>query len=354
MDACRCLFIALVTAFAAGFIAPGPAFAAEDDPLKRPQADEFFSITAYWENDTDHAKPNNPSDEHYTFGGGFSLAHHPDWAWDLAQWMPFADGFGEPDAVAVGYIVAQQIFTPENISLENPPRDDRPYAGYLFAGAFFQRARQISPRLATMDHFQIDAGVIGPSSLAEDAQTSVHEAFGGTDPRGWDTQLPDEFAIQAFIRKKWRFDLDEPGAFDVQIIPQLGAAVGLVYRHLEASATLRTGWNVPNDFGPGRLEDVAAATGGPRRGLGFYVFARAGGRLVEHNVFLEGSNYHDSRGVDEEPLVGELEGGLRLTWRGDQWGIEAGYSQTHQTESFGRQDGGDSFGAYTLSAFLHF
>lgn len=345
MDARRLALIALIL-----LVAP-PAFA---DNGETTPPDDYLSLTLYWENDSTHAKPNNPTDEHYTFGGGFSVAHQPDWAWDVAEWMPFADAFGRPDQVAVGYIAAIQIFTPEDIHLEDPPTNDRPYAGYLFGGAFFQRAKQLSPRIATLDHFQLDIGVIGPSSLAEDAQTWVHEQSGATEPEGWQTQHPDEFAIQAFIRKKWRIDLDEPGEFDVQLIPQVGGALGLVYRHLEASATLRTGWNVPTDFGPGRLEDVAAATGGPRQGFGFYVFGRAGGKFVDHNVFIEGSNYHDSRGVDEEPLVGEFEGGLRFTWRGDRWGLEAGYSQTHMTEAFETQDGGDSYGAYTLTAFWHF
>ena len=349
----RQLLSKLLIACTAVFLTVTPAALAAEEP-DRPTAGDLRAITLYLENDSEFTKPNNDTDEHYTNGGAFTFAHQPAWAWDIADWMPGHEGFGKPDDVAVGYMFGQLMFTSRNLRLETPPDDEHPYSGYLFGGAYFQRAKYVSDRVATLDHFQLDLGVIGPSSLAADVQKSVHETFDAVGPGGWDTQMPDEFAIQAYVRKKWRFDLNQPGGWDVQVIPQVGAALGLVYRHLEAGATLRAGWNLPNDFGPGRIADVAAATGGPNTGWGVYGFARAGGRIVEHNVFLEGSNYHDYQGVDEERLVGELEAGLRLGYRGDRWAIELGYSQTFLTPQFETERGSDSFGAYTLTAFCFF
>ena len=354
MDALRLPLIALILAMPLPRVAAADAAAADDS---RVSGGGGWVFTSYAENDSNWAKPNNDSDEHYTNGLVLTLSSQPEFARDWAHALPLGPSPDTRVSAAAGLLFGHLMFTSQNIEDPTPSMDDRPYAGYLFGGAYWQRAWQElgNPRVATFDHIQLELGVIGPSSLAADVQESVHESFAGIEPEGWDTQLEDEFAIQAYLRRKWRFDLDEPGGWDVQVIPGIGAAVGLVHRHLEAGATLRGGWNLPDDFGPGRLADFKAATGDrPGNGWGFYVYGRAAGRAVEHNVFLEGSNYHDSPGVEPEPLVGEVEAGVRIAWHGDCWGLEFGYGQTFQTREFKTERGTDSRGAYTASLFFLF
>lgn len=321
-----------------------------DTAAARAAALEPVTFSVYWENDGSFVKPNHDTDRHYTNGAALSLAFQPAWADDLAAAMPFADAFGPADTGA-GLTTGQLIFTPDNLRANGPIPDDRPYAGYLYFGGYWQRSNA-----TTLDHVQVDLGLVGPSTLAEDIQKWVHTwADGAVEPNGWDHQLEDEFTYQLYLRRKWRIDLDEtparfePHTFGVQLLPGVGVALGNVYRHVEAGATLRAGYNLPDDFGPSRLADLGDATGQVHPGWGAYGFLRATGRAVEHNLFLEGNTGETRHRVDPEPLVGELQVGVALQYRRDLWSFEIVYSQTFLTEEFEHQDGTDAYGGLTLS-----
>ncbi len=342
---------AAITAIAV-LITINGAIAQSDGPLTfGDDTSNPFVITGYLDNDGGILKRNNPEDRHYTNGFGFTFAHQPDFAGQLTAMIPFGDDF-DPRHAWAGYTIGQQMFTPHNLSARRLVRDDRPYAGYLFGSFFLQRVNDV-----TVDHFQFDLGVVGPASQADHLQRAVHELFDAEEPRGWDNQLHDEVTVQFHLRKKWRLPLLSLAAqpqdmpLEVQLLPQVGASVGTVHRYLEAGATLRAGINLPNDFGIGRLEDVAAYGPGrmaTTRGLGGYVYIRAAGRAVEHNLFLDGNTFRDSHSVDARPLIGEWQVGVAAQYHHDNLSFEVGYAQTFQSEAFYGQHGGDSHATLTL------
>jgi lipid A 3-O-deacylase len=309
-----------------------------------------FTVTLYWENDGSILKRNDDEDRHYTNGSAIGLAHQPDWANRFADTATFGETF---DRTAAGYILGQLIFTPENTVAHRLQRKDRPYAGYLFGGVYVQRTNG-----QTFDHAQLDIGIVGPSSLAESAQKTIHDWIDIDKPNGWDNQLKDELTAQLSLRRKWRLDLRSLTINNTQLaqqlIPQVELAAGSVYRHVAAGATWRIGHNLPDDFGPGRLADVADATGKPSDRWSAYGFIRAAGRAVEHNLFLEGNSYDNSHGVEAETLVGEVQVGIALAFRLEGWDVSGNYSQTFVSEQFEGQQGSDSFGALTLSARKRF
>jgi lipid A 3-O-deacylase len=322
--------------------APGWAAEPTDQPIEQSDPSPFV-VTLYFENDGTFVKRNNPTDRHYTNGVKITFAHQPGWAADLAPRLPFSPAAdGQPLKTAAGYAFGQNIYTPDNIGVATLNPRDRPYAGWLYGGVYLQRATD-----SVFDHLELDIGIIGPSSLAEDVQTQVHEVFDEVKPRGWDNQLRDEPGINLAYQRKWRIALLTNGDGDIaQLIPQAGFTLGTVNRHANVGATFRIGVNLPDDFGPGRIEEPAAATGVARhRPLGGYVFLRVGGKAVEHNVFLEGNNFSSSHGVDPEPLLGELQVGLSVVWGN----FDVGYSQTFLTREFKGQLEHDSFGGLTVS-----
>ena len=309
-----------------------------------------FTFTAYWENDGTILKPNNNNDRHYTNGVAFTFSHRPEWVEGFADFVTLGESF---DKTAAGYIVGQLMFTPDDLDARVLIPDDRPYAGYLFAGAYLQRAND-----NVFDHAQLDLGMIGPSSQAGYMQHDFHRWFGEDEPRGWSNQLPDEFTVQLKLRRKWRFDLEPFTAwdheFDQQLIPQVDLAVGTVYRNVSAGATWRVGLHMPDDFGPGRLADVSSATGNQSNKTGGYAFVRATGKAVQYDIFLDGSEFRDSHGVDSEPLVGEIQIGIALYGKYKDWLLQANYSQTFMSKDFEDQGSTDSYGALMLSASSSF
>ena len=59
--------------------------------------------------------------------------------------LPF---FEQESQIRTSYMLAQEIFTPQNTALVNPDPKDRPYAGYLYLGLGLLGASLMAGRLA--------------------------------------------------------------------------------------------------------------------------------------------------------------------------------------------------------------
>ncbi|QDU71319.1 hypothetical protein Pan265_11680 [Mucisphaera calidilacus] len=309
------------------------------------------------ENDSTPLKIIDRSDRQYTNGLGLLITHQPDWADALAVHIPSLDHLDTPDDTAVGYLLAQKIFTPDNLDNPAVDPDDRRYAGYTYLGAFLQRANQ-----HTLDHFQLDLGWIGPSSGADVVQSNWHDAINIQEPMGWGQQLPDEPTIQATFRKKWRVDLDRsPDGFQHELIPRAELILGTVQRQAAADLLWRASWlPLPRDFGPSQLDDPDAPMIGltdhpdsfrivsePRWTAYFY--GRAGIVLVEHDTFIEGSSTQSDTGLDAKPLVGRFQVGIEAARHTGNGTFRIGLYQTILTDQFEGQTRPHSFGGLAIS-----
>ncbi|MEM1445414.1 MAG: lipid A deacylase LpxR family protein [Planctomycetota bacterium] len=324
--------------------------------VEAPQ-DEYFRIAINWENDgAVFLKPFHATDRHYTNGMGATLTWQPQFAADvLDALLPDSNG------AAFGLGIGHEIHTPENLLLDPPDPDDRPYAGYLYGSAFLQR--QVNDEdFSHYDLFRLDLGVLGPSAQAQPIQTAIHDTFTGDDPSGWDSQLGDEFTAQLQYQRKLRVDAGgfELGdtRFDGQLIPIAELNLGTVRRDVGASVMYRLGLHLPDDFGPDQLRDVQSLTGDPRaharrsghplgddfmtgRGVwSVYGFGRLGGKYVEWSSFLDGNYRRDpSPSVSKEPWVGEAEAGVVVGYVRGPHSFELGYATTWVTDQFEGQEG---------------
>lgn len=238
--------------------------------------------------------------------------------------------------------VGQQFYTASDIRNPFPSPQDRPYAGYLFAELGLDRRTA-----STLDRFSLQAGIVGPSSLARSLQVSVHDIIGDPKPRGWGFQLQDEPVANLGWERTWRTpSLALPLGLEADALPAVGLAAGTVRVHAMAGVRARIGQGLENDFGPARL---APATGNAPMpigdGLGWYLFVGAGGRAIARDIFLDGNTFRDSRSVDREPVVGDFEAGGAVFWRN----VRLSYSYVYRTKEFKDQPQAQSFGAIALT-----
>ena len=294
------------------------------------------AISLYLENDSRRMKPNHATDRHYTNGMKLVYLTQPEWQWlgDFSHWH-FSD-VDQPVDTAVGFFLGQNIYTSDHA--DDPSKrsaDDMVFSGWLYTGMFVQRATD-----RVLDQLELNVGVIGPSSQAEQIQKCIHALLDSGDPIGWEDQLGDELAVDLTLMRKQRL---QDGWFkptqSTDFIAEYGFTAGSVHRHLQAGITFRYGFNLDNTFGPARMalpsgistlrKDETARSG--------YFFVRATGKAIEHNRFLTG--------LDHEPLMGEFQAGVVYQYKK----LELGYSQTFFTQEFEEQSGKDSFGAFTLS-----
>jgi lipid A 3-O-deacylase len=294
------------------------------------------TFTLYTENDGTFVKPVYRTDRHYTSGEKLVFTHQPDCNFlkEFARWNNFGKNDGQV-STALGYFFGQNIYTPDHIA--DPAlraRHDRVFAGWLYGGIFAQRATENE-----MEHFELNPGIIGPSAHGRQSQNFVHDVIGEEKAKGWENQLGDEFAMDVTWLKRQRVAeryFARTENFDSHL--EYGFTAGSVHRYANGGIVFRYGINLPNDFGPGRLETPASACiEKPAEVQTAYLFTRVGGKLVQYDRFLSG--------LETEPAVALLQVGAVYRYKS----LEVSYSQTFLTREYEEQHSTDSYGAINMT-----
>lgn len=169
------------------------------------------------------------------------------------SFLPTVDQEGHGNHV--GYSLAQETYTPLDVSLPAPPPGDQPYAGILLANA------ALYSRTPESQHtFLFAVGAVGPISGAEYTQKLIHDITGAPEPMGWDTQLGNELQLNMGYAYEHRLvRLGESGGSGLDLSAGVGAALGNCLTSADGSATLRFGYDLPEPFG--KLDIRSRSTG---------------------------------------------------------------------------------------------
>lgn len=335
---------------AVGAIGFASAHAQDAAPIPVERARNAPVFTLYFENDYFGGQ-----DQHYTNGmklswvtGDLSEWGQEGWRKTFVEAVPFVNQPGRQKNFGISF--GQNIYTPQDTDLVIPDPDDRPYAGWSYLELSF-----ISKTQRVMDTVSIQLGIVGPHSYAEDVQKAVHRWINDDQPRGWDSQLKDEPAINVSYERKWRFAAralsDVIGA---DFIPHAGASLGNVQTYANAGGTVRVGFNLPSDFGTDLIRNGGAVSTpvndrdprvAPDRSWSFFVFGGADGRAVARDIFLDGNTFRDSPSVDKKNFVADAYYGVGVivgTW-------QLTYTEAVRTREFDGQDRKSYFGSVTIS-----
>ncbi len=249
-----------------------------------------------------------------------------------------------PGRTRVALELSQQIYTPTNNTVPNPPANDRPYAGVMLAtGSLIEDAGNTRSALG------LSLGMVGPAALGRQVQNGFHDLIGQNRVKGWGTQLRDEPLLEITSQRTWRLAIGSVGALETDALPEITAGVGNLRDYAEAGVTLRVGQGLASDFGVARINPGLTGTDvyRPTRPFAWYVFAGADAQAVAYDLTLEGNTWQDSRHVTIKPAVGEFQMGLAVM----AYGVRLSYTQVFQTQEYRHQKGGlHQFGSLALSA----
>jgi hypothetical protein len=282
----------------------------------------------------------------------------------------FDPGFWRSDTVGaatrnVVFKVGQSMYTPADPQRSDLIADDRPYAGLLYAGLSWNR-RTYDPEADAekLDTREITLGVIGPYSLAHEAQDVIHEIRGFEKFRGWGNQLRNEPALQLARDQKYRAHRGAgpviPG-FSADMIRAIGLRLGNIETSASAGVEGRIGWNLPNDFGsypirPGaenRPPAPASHASHQNRFTavrpGAHMFAALEAKLVAHDFSLDGNLFSDSHSVTRRPLVVQAALGFSVHSPVAGHGVRLAVMRVYRSREFREQHGRHSFGSILLS-----
>ena len=259
------------------------------------------------------------SDSNYTNGVSINwssddLATYRDgeFVHEWARLFDFATGF---DANGEGhYLVLSLIHemnTPTDISIADPPPEEQPYSGVLlFDTSLYSdhgRAQQA---------WNIRLGAVGSVTQADHAQIEYHKWIGAEEPRGWETQLPDEMLFNIGYFRSDRFYEQQFGnGIEVHANSILIAEAGTYVTALGVGGVLEFGRDLQDKVttaslgaGLGSFVGVGAE---PTETLELSTYIGLAGYGVGHYLPLDGTVFRDSRSVAaREDWVGQFGTGI--------------------------------------------
>jgi len=353
------LFIFLVLSSPlSGFLAVSHAAEVEDSPaaaIPGPTVQIYFENDLFYDEDSDYTNAVQlrviSPDLRTLAENGFL----PEGVSNLLGKVPFPGSRG-----AVQYNISagfgQQIYTPRDTESRLLQKEDRPYAGYLY-GLLALHAK----RHNRLDTVELAAGVIGPSSLAENAQNEVHRIRSIDTAKGWKHQLRDEPALMLTWSRIWRLNAEAvPGGWGWDFLPQVNASIGNPYTRAGLGAEVRFGWNLPPDYGSSTIRPGAGISRPLEEGVqgsithyksdnfldnfSVYLFTGADGYAVAWNSFLDGNVWKDSHSVDKFPLAGELSGGIAVLL----YDFQISYTHVYRAKEFHGQNKDTNYGSITV------
>lgn len=243
--------------------------------------------------------------------------------------------------------IGQAMYTPTDKTRRDVIQNDRPYAGWLYLGLAYNARNE-----RQMDTTEIDVGVVGPASLAKQAQDFIHDLRGFDRFNGWDNQLNNELGIQIVRERKNKLFIsaNQSGPqFDV--ISHYGASLGNVKTYLNTGLELRFG-HLPDDFGTAAIRPAADSNAPLEKNQvqrlnseGVHVFVALDARAVARDIFLDGNTFSSSHSVQKKYLVGDAALGVSWQWHGGK----VTYAQYVRSQEFVGQGARHGYGSLTLS-----
>lgn len=247
----------------------------------------------------------------------------------------------------IGVSIGQDIYTPADIEREDLQENDRPYAGWTYLSVALH-----SKNATRLDTFETSLGVVGPASLAEQAQNTVHEIKDVPTAEGWEHQLENEPGLMLTWQRSWRTHRhDGVNNWDWDAMPHVGATVGNVMTYANLGYEIRFGYDIPDDFGTALIKPGAAvgAPGGKygssiKKIFGAHTFLGFDIRAIARNIFLDGNTFADSHSVEKNPVVFDIYSGLSVRWGS----AKLTYTWVFRSWEFAEQDSPQLFGSVSL------
>jgi hypothetical protein len=112
---------------------------------------------------------------------------------------------GKNSVVTAGWGAMQVMITPKRTDYFIPDKNDYPYSGGLFV---LHTVHSVNEEKRMNIQTEWILGVMGPPSLAKEAQTFIHHVIGDPRPNGWDYQLPADLLFNYNLAAEKQINAD--------------------------------------------------------------------------------------------------------------------------------------------------
>ncbi|GAB2975936.1 lipid A deacylase LpxR family protein [Mucilaginibacter puniceus] len=218
----------------------------------------------------------------------------------------------------VGFELGQKIFNAQAGRIPEAKYIDRPIAGYLYAGANLNLLYKNEGNLK----LGAQVGVIGPASLAKEAQTFIHNTFGLYQIDGWQFQIKN--AAQVNLSAEYNKLLARDSWIDISLTSY--ANLGTGFTGAGAGPLVRIG-NFNQLFNSFSTQSTAIAnTATPLHKQEFFFYYKPQFNLVVYDATIQGGLFN-SRAVYPE-ITGKIKPAIfsqefGLAYAGSRWILNA-------------------------------
>ncbi|RZK37054.1 MAG: lipid A deacylase LpxR family protein, partial [Pedobacter sp.] len=182
----------------------------------------------------------------------------------------------------------------------DPKTQDRPFAGYLYAGGnvnlFYKKESILKAGL--------EVGVIGPDALGKEAQQLLHDIVGFYTIDGWQYQIKNEFAVN--LSAQYTQLLHRSAKKDVDFSFEGYANVGTTYSGAGAGILFRAG-SINQLFNSAATNSVISNNSKTEKLVKkeIFFYAKPQINFVAYDATIQGSMFNDDSPVtfDAKPLV---------------------------------------------------
>ena len=201
-----------------------------------------------------------------------------------------------PRCLSTLITIGQEMYTPaEDRQPYSYPqwREQRPYAGWLYAGVTARSVRENDARA-----LGLTLGVTGPPSLAGAVQIKAHEMMSEftTIPVGWETQVGFEPGVMLTAhQQRMLFSGTVRGLRFVDGSVGVGGSLGNILTSADVDARIRGGFNLSHPWRRARHRGAVELVGS--------VGVR--GRAIARSIFLDGNTVRPERRVERVPFVAD-------------------------------------------------
>jgi lipid A 3-O-deacylase len=188
--------------------------------------------------------------------------------------------------------VGQKMYNPISGNWPIQSRQDRPFAGYLFAGGnlnFFYKKESVLKIGA-------EFGTVGPDALGEEAQRLLHSTFGFYPINGWQYQITNDFAANLSAQYTQLLHRSEAKDLDFSLETYINA--GTTFNGAGAGIVFRTG-RINQLFNSSTTNSVISNKAKTEKFTKkeFFFYAKPQFNFVAYDATIQGSMFNNDSPV---------------------------------------------------------
>jgi lipid A 3-O-deacylase len=190
------------------------------------------------------------------------------------------------------FSVGQKMYNPKSGFSPDPETQDRPFAGYLYAGvaaSWFTRDEQIWKA-------NVEIGTTGPNSLARDGQEFLHRTTGFYTPAGWEYQIKNE--LKATVGLQYTKLISRPESKAIDFSFEGYGVAGNIFDAVGAGVIFRAG-RINQLFNSGYTNSVIGNNPKTKALVKreFFFYAKPQLNVVAYDATIQGSMFNNDSPV---------------------------------------------------------